>query len=77
MNTISIVTWRLEAGIISKQESSIARQRPINTFPPQPKHSRASTIPEPLLGNSPFNTSLNNKSILGRDILYVTRAEVT
>jgi hypothetical protein len=50
-----IMTWRLKAGIAGPDKSSTARKRPVNTFPQQPKHAPASTIPGPSLGNSPLN----------------------
>jgi hypothetical protein len=34
------------------EKTPIARYRPVNTFPRQPKHAPTSTIPRPLLGNS-------------------------
>jgi hypothetical protein len=37
---IYIVTWRLKARIVDPGKEFIAKQRPVNTFPQQPKHSR-------------------------------------
>jgi hypothetical protein len=48
----------------------------VNTFPWQPKHALASTIPRPSLGSSPLNIPLNNGGILGRDVFYAIPAEV-
>jgi hypothetical protein len=36
-----------------------------------------STIPRPLLGNNPHNTSLNKGEILGSGVFYAVHAEVT
>jgi hypothetical protein len=44
-------------------------------LPWQPKHTPASTISRPSLGNSPLNTSLNNRGILGSGVFYVLYAE--
>jgi hypothetical protein len=57
------------------EKASIARQSVANTFPWQPKHTPASTIPGPSLGNKPLNSSLNNGDILGSSVFCAVCAK--
>jgi hypothetical protein len=70
-----IATWRLKAGIAGPEKASIAKHRPVNTFPRQRKHAPVSTIPGPSQGNSPLNTPLNNGGILGSGVFCAARPE--
>jgi hypothetical protein len=57
----------------SRNTGPISRQRSVNTFPKQPKHALASTMPGPSLGNSPLNMLFTNGAILGSGVLYWVR----
>jgi hypothetical protein len=70
------VTWRLKGVIVGREKTSIARHRPANTFPWQPKRRPTSTIPGTSLANSPLNTSLNNGGLPGSDVFSAVRTEV-
>jgi hypothetical protein len=54
----------------------VTRQRLINIFLWQLKHTPALTIPGPLLGKSLLNSLLNNGGILGIGVFCVVCAEV-
>jgi hypothetical protein len=71
------VIWRLKTEIVEWVETVIARQRPVITFPRQPKHSPALKIPVPSIENSPLKMSLNNAGTLGSGRFYAVRAEAT
>jgi hypothetical protein len=67
------VIRQFKARIAYPENTSIARQRPVNIFPQQPQHAPASTIPGQLLGNSPLNTSVNDRGIIGSSVLCSVR----
>jgi hypothetical protein len=76
MPGLYIVTRGLKTETVSPDKPSIARKRPINKFPPQPKYPQASKIRWSFLHNAPLTTLLNDGEILGSGVFCVVRPEV-